>query len=128
MFIAISHSYVDRMPKAGETIHSQTFEIGFGGKGSNQAIAASRLGCKTSMIGKVGDDPYGKSYKEHFVKEGIDVEFLEMVNGAYSGIALIVVDAVDGNNQIVINANANESLSVQDVVKAKDKLNRSKVC
>lgn len=116
------------MPKSGETIHSSTFEIGFGGKGSNQAVAARRLGCKTSMIGKVGDDPYGKSYKEHFEREDIDVEFLELVNGAYSGIALIVVDTVDGSNQIVINANANESLSVQDVVKAKDKLNSSEVC
>lgn len=113
------------MPKEGETLHSNDFEIGFGGKGSNQAIASRRLGCKTAMIGKVGSDPYGQNYKEHFEKEGINVEFLEQVSGAYTGIALIVV--ADGNNQIVINANANEHLSVQDVNRANDIFKRSQV-
>lgn len=115
------------MPKAGETIHSKSFEIGFGGKGSNQAIAASRLGCKTAMIGKIGNDPYGTSYKEHFNKEGVNTEYLDQAAGAYTGIALIVVDTVDGNNQIVINANANEHLSVQDVAKSNDVLKNSQV-
>lgn len=115
------------MPQAGETLHSKHFEIGFGGKGSNQAIAASRLGCKTAIIGKVGNDPYGKSYKEHFEKEGVNTEHLEQVSGAYSGIALIVVDTEDGNNQIVINANANESLSIDDVKKANVILSESQV-
>lgn len=115
------------MPQAGETIHSKSFEIGFGGKGCNQAIAASRLGCKTAVIGKVGNDPYGKSYIDHFEKEGINTDFLESVAGSYTGIALIVVDTVDGNNQIVINANANEHLSVQDVDKSNDVLKNSQV-
>lgn len=115
------------MPKASETIHSKSFEIGFGGKGSNQAIAASRMGCKTAMIGKIGNDPYGKSYKDHFIKEAVNTEYLEEVVGANTGIALIVVDTIDGNNQIVINANANEHLSEQDVVKSNDVLKNSQV-
>lgn len=113
------------MPKAGETIHSESFEFGFGGKGCNQAIAASRLGCKTAVIGKIGNDPYGKSYKEHFEREGVDTKYFES-DGECTGIALIVVDN-NGNNQIVINGNANQNLSVQDVIKANDILKDSKV-
>jgi ribokinase len=120
------HSYVSRMPKFGETIHSESFEVGYGGKGSNQAIASARLGCKTAMIGKIGSDGYGKNYKRHFEEEGINTEYLETA-GEYSGIALIVVNSVDGDNQIVINANANKFLSVEDCVKAKSVLDQSKV-
>ena len=114
------------MPKSGETIHSESFEIGFGGKGSNQAIASARLGCKTAMIGKIGSDWYGKNYKKHFEDEGINTEYLETA-GEYSGIALIVVNSVDGDNQIVINANANNFLSAEDCVKAKSILDQAKV-
>lgn len=113
------------MPKAGETLHSTSFEIGFGGKGANQCIAAARLGCKAAMIGKIGSDPYGTKYKNQFDAEGVNTTFLE-VAGDHSGVALIVVSA-DGENQIVINANANQFLSVQDVDKAKGVLDDSKV-
>lgn len=114
------------MPKGGETIHSKSFEIGFGGKGCNQAIAAARLGCRTAIIGKIGNDPYGKSYKEYFDKEGVNTKYFES-EGEYTGIALIVVDTVDGQNQIVINPNANQNLSKQDVIRANDILKDSKV-
>lgn len=113
------------MPLAGETLPSKSFEIGFGGKGCNQAIAAARMSCKTAMIGNIGNDPYGKSYKEYFDKEGVNTKYFECV-GEYTGIALIVVDE-SGNNQIVINANANQNLSKQDVVRVNDILKDSKV-
>lgn len=121
-----SSSYVNHMPKSGETMHAESFEVGFGGKGSNQAIAASRLGCKTAMIGKIGSDGYGAKYKEHFNAEGVNTDFLE-TKGNHSGIALIVVNSTDGNNQIVINSNANQYLSVDDCQKAKSILDQSKV-
>lgn len=113
------------MPKPGETLHSTSFETGFGGKGANQCIAAARLGCKAAMIGKIGSDPYGTKYKSQFEAEGVDTQFLE-VAGDHSGVALIVV-AADGENQIVINANANQFLSVQDCEKAKKVLDEAKV-
>lgn len=113
------------MPKQGETLHSTSFETGFGGKGANQCIAAARLGCKAAMIGKIGSDPYGAKYKNQFEAEGVNTDFLE-VAGDHSGVALIVVSA-DGENQIVINANANQYLSMQDVEKAKRVLDDSKV-
>lgn len=113
------------MPKPGETLHSKSFETGFGGKGANQCIAAARLGCNAAMIGKIGNDPYGAKYKNQFEAEGVDTRFLEAA-GEHSGVALIVVSA-DGENQIVINANANQFLSVDDVEKAKSVLDTAKV-
>lgn len=113
------------MPKAGETLHADSFDIGFGGKGANQCIAATRLGCKTAMIGKIGRDPYGAQYKDKLIAEGVNTEFLNEV-GENSGVALIVVSA-DGENQIVINANANHFLSGSDFTTAKSILDEAKV-
>lgn len=113
------------MPKPGETLHSTSYETGFGGKGANQCIAASRLGCKTAMIGKLGDDPYGVEYKKHFEREGVNTTYLELI-GRHSGVALILV-APDGSNQIVINANANSFLLEKDADAVKGLLNGAKV-
>lgn len=113
------------MPRPGETLHSTSFETGFGGKGANQCIAASRLGCAAAMIGKIGSDPYGIKYKSHFDAEGVNTEFLQIA-GEHSGVALIVVSS-DGENQIVINANANENLCEEDCEKARKLLDDSKV-
>lgn len=96
-----------------------------GGKGANQCIAAARLGCKTAMIGKLGEDPYGVEYKKHFENEGVDTTNLKLI-GKHSGIALIVVSS-DGSNQIVINANANNFLSENDSDEAKSLLDDAKV-
>lgn len=77
------------------------------------------------MIGKIGNDPYGQKYKSQFEAEGVDSEFLQ-VAGEHSGVALIVVSA-DGENQIVINSNANQYLSVDELEKAGKVLEQSKV-
>lgn len=113
------------MPKHGETLHSSSFEIGYGGKGANQCIAATRLGCKTAMIGKIGSDPYGIQYKRKLDDEGVNTMFLEEVS-QNTGVALIVVSA-DGENQIVINANANQLLSENDFTSAKSIVDKAKV-
>lgn len=113
------------MPKPGETLHSTSFKTGFGGKGANQCIAAARLGCKTAMVGKLGNDPYGAKYKNHFEAEGVNTEYLEM-SGEHSGVALIVVSS-DGENQIVINANANQFLCQDDFIRAKSVMDDAKV-
>jgi ribokinase len=118
-------SYVDRMPKAGETLHSNSFATSFGGKGANQCVCAARLGSKVAMVGKVGSDPYGIKYRSQLDVEGVDTQFLE-VAGDHSGVALIVVSS-DGQNQIVINANANQFLSPEDCSKAQFLMNSAKV-
>ena len=113
------------MPKPGETLHSNSFNIGLGGKGANQCIAAARLGCKTAMIGKVGSDAYGAQYRKHLEADGVNTNYLEIA-GEHSGIALIVVSA-DGENQIVINANANLFLCLEDCEKAQPMFDYAKV-
>ncbi|WP_336206654.1 PfkB family carbohydrate kinase, partial [Leuconostoc suionicum] len=52
-------SYVDRLPHKGETVEAPSFEMGFGGKGANQAVAASRLGARVAMLTCVGNDSFG---------------------------------------------------------------------
>ena len=67
------------MPKIGETIHGQKFQTGFGGKGANQIIAASKMNSKTAFIGKLGGDSWATSYLENFKKNNVNVDFLEMI-------------------------------------------------
>lgn len=57
-------TYTDRMPKAGETLEAPTFDMGFGGKGANQAVAAAKLGAEVLMVSKVGDDLFGPNTKK----------------------------------------------------------------
>lgn len=61
-------TYLDRMPVEGETVEAPEFEMGFGGKGANQAIAAARLGSKVRMITMVGHDNFGKQQLDNFQK------------------------------------------------------------
>uniref|UniRef100_A0A1B0GQU7 Ribokinase n=1 Tax=Phlebotomus papatasi TaxID=29031 RepID=A0A1B0GQU7_PHLPP len=107
-------SYVPRIPKVGETIHGSRFATGFGGKGANQCVAASRLGSRCAMVGKLGQDSWGQAYRDHLQQEGIDISHLSQIDGQSTGIAQINVSESDGANNIVIVVGANNSLSVPD--------------
>ena len=114
-------TYVIRMPEAGETIAAPRFEMGFGGKGANQAVAAARLGSQVMMVTRVGDDTFGKSYLENFRAQGIDVRHAAPAPGLSNGVAPIFVDP-SGENRILIVQGANEQLSPADVDRAADDL------
>lgn len=73
------YSYVANLPKKGETIHGHAFQTGFGGKGANQIIAASKMNSKTAFIGKLGGDTWATSYLENFKNNNVNIDFLEMV-------------------------------------------------
>lgn len=111
-------TYTDRMPKEGETITAPRFEMGFGGKGANQAVAASLLGARVHMVSKVGDDLFGPNTKRNFERFGIDTTHVETVTGVSSGVAPIFVDPSSSNRILVIKG-ANDHLRPQDVEKAK---------
>jgi ribokinase len=100
---------VTTFPKPGETVRGLYFQKGHGGKGSNQAIAAKRLGGKVSFAGCVGDDVFGKEAVEMFEEEGIFTQHLRIIHGATTGTAIIMVDE-SGENQIVVNPGANNHL------------------
>jgi ribokinase len=100
---------VPRLPREGETVSGGTFYMSHGGKGANQAVAAARLGADVRFVGCVGRDEHGDRIAEQFVREGIPAEGLNRVEGAPTGVAVIVVDA-DGRNQIAVAPGANLKL------------------
>uniref|UniRef100_A0A182PCC4 Ribokinase n=1 Tax=Anopheles epiroticus TaxID=199890 RepID=A0A182PCC4_9DIPT len=119
-------SYVPRLPKVGETLHGTRFATGNGGKGANQCVAAARLGSRTAIIGKLGDDPWGKAYRTALAAEGVDVEQVDVVPGESTGIAQINV-ADNGDNQIVIVTGANKRLEPTDVLRRPELFERSRI-
>jgi ribokinase len=110
-------TYTDRMPKEGETIVAPRFEMGFGGKGANQAVAASLLGARVYMVSRVGDDLFGPNTKRNLESFDIDTTYVETVPGVSSGVAPIFVDS-SSHNRILVIKGANDHLRPQDVEKA----------
>jgi ribokinase len=102
-----------RIPVAGETIIGSKFFTSPGGKGANQAYAAAKLAGSVAMVGRVGDDEFGRQMRENLASVGCAIEAVRVVPGA-SGVALIAV-AESGENCIVVVPGANHSLSPADV-------------
>jgi ribokinase len=107
-------TYVTRMPARGETVEAPRFEIGPGGKGANQAVAAARLGSDVLMLSKVGDDVFGRNTLANFATQGVDARHVGVVNGVSSGVAPIFVEP-SGENSILIIKGANNHLLPADV-------------
>ena len=105
---------VSRIPETGETILGSDIVVGAGGKGANQAVAASRAGAPATMIGACGDDADGDVVRAALTRQGVDTRHVHVVNGARTGRALITVDD-DGGNAIVVSPGANARLTEQDV-------------
>jgi ribokinase len=114
-------SYIDKMPKEGETLEAPDFEIGCGGKGANQAVAAAKMGSKVMMVTKVGDDLFADNTIQNLENYGIDTEFTNKVPGTSSGVAPIFVDP-ESKNRILIIKGANQHLLPEDVDRAAEKL------
>lgn len=101
-------SQVDRFPEAGETRTGKEFGIFPGGKGANQAVALARLGGEVMMVGKVGDDVFGKRYREIFDSEGVDHDAVSTHDGSNGVAAIQVNDA--GENIIIYTPGANSAV------------------
>ena len=105
---------LSRIPGAGETILGSDIVVGAGGKGANQAVAASRAGAAATMIGACGDDADGDVVRAALTSQGVDSRHVHIVKGARTGRALITVDD-DGGNAIVVSPGANARLTEPDV-------------
>lgn len=116
-------AYTDTIPKAGETLVAEEFAMGCGGKGANQAVAASQLGANVLMMGRVGDDAFAENTLDNFLKYGVGTEYVTRVSGVSSGVAPIWVDA-DSQNRILIIPGANMHLLPADIEAASDRLKR----
>lgn len=103
------------MPVWGQTLRGSDFRLGPGGKGSNQAVAAARLGANVYFISKVGDDGFGALGRGTCQSEGIHQDFLFQAEHASTGTALIVVDEVHGENAIIVVPGAADALTTQEI-------------
>jgi len=107
---------IPRFHQAGETILAESLGIFFGGKGANQAVAAKRLGGEVALLTKVGNDHYGKSYRRHLIRNGLDRKLILKDEKLPTGTAVIELTP-RGENRIVSFLGANGSLSVHDLKK-----------
>lgn len=105
---------VDHTPSIGETILSDKMEMIPGGKGANQACAASYLNADVTMLGAVGSDMYADIQMKSLSEAGVDVSRIIKRPEATTGIALITVNS-DGDNCIVVISGANATLSCDDI-------------
>jgi ribokinase len=107
------------LPRAGETVIGGTFSMAAGGKGANQAVAASRAGGDVTFISKVGNDHFGTQAIEAFRKDSLHTRFVGIEQSSASGIALIFVDG-QGENCIGVASGANNALLPADIENARD--------
>ncbi len=114
-------TFATRFPKPGETIFGERFDLGFGGKGANQAVAARLCGAEVFMIARVGSDLFGPATIENFRKQGIDSTHVKKVEGLSSGVAPIFVEP-NGQNRILVVKGANDAVKPADVDAAADVL------
>lgn len=110
-------SYVDRLPKAGETVCGSTYETGFGGKGANQCCAAANLLPENTcqLITGLGDDHHGRSYLTHLNSLKIDTSNVQIFKNETTGVAPISVDTNTGENSIIIIPGANLKFTVEGI-------------
>ena len=94
-------TYMARLPRPGETVHGRKFVTGPGGKGSNQAVAAARLGAAVTFVGRVGEDSFGDTSIDTWQAEGIDTAYVVRDPENATGVAPILVED-SGENQIVV--------------------------
>lgn len=107
-------TFSDVFPRPGETIFGQKFDLGFGGKGANQAVAARLCGANVGIVAKVGNDLFGPATIKNFESLGIDATYVRIAEGVSSGVAPIFVDP-SGQNRIIVVKGANDTLSPEDV-------------
>ncbi|GAE31369.1 ribokinase [Halalkalibacter hemicellulosilyticus] len=98
-----------RVPEQGETVMGECFRTMPGGKGANQAVAAARLGAEVHMIGRIGEDSFGKELQSHLKKQNVNVDGVEPVTDNHTGVATILLSERD--NRIIVSAGANDDVT-----------------
>lgn len=104
----------DVVPRGGETVFGTGFDMGFGGKGANQAVAAALCGAHVEMVAAVGGDLLGTETVRNFNSVGVHTSGVRVVRGVSTGAALILVES-NGENRIIVASGANDRLTPADV-------------
>lgn len=126
IFVADLAFRAGRMPGIGETIAGSGFKMGPGGKGSNQAVAAARVGASVTFISKIGRDEFGANALATWKKEGITPRVVEMADEP-TGAAFIYVNDTNGDNAIIVVPGAAATITPKDVDAAADAIRNSAV-
>ena len=103
----------DQMPRSSETVHGKGFFINSGGKGGNQAVAASRMGAPTLMLGCVGPDAFGRDLIASLVRHGVSCENVSVSRHYPTGTALII--RTDNDKRIIVDTGANQRMNFDTV-------------
>ena len=115
-----------RMPRKGETILGRSFALGPGGKGSNQAVAAGKLGADVSIITRLGRDDFGKMALQTWKNANVKSNVILDPEG-HTGAAFIFIDNQTGDNAIIISPGTADQISLIDIQKNKDLISGSDV-
>ena len=127
-FIVDLMARASHLPAAGETVKGSVFKIGPGGKGSNQGVAAHRLGAEVTMITKVGDDFFGHEVAlRSFQDEGMETAYVFKDEKLSTGAALIMVDQNTSENKIVVTLGACDNILVEEIETARTAIENSAV-
>jgi ribokinase len=114
VFVADTAYRAARAPRMGETILGSDFKLGPGGKGSNQAVAAGRLGADVTFITRLGRDPFADMARATWKEAGVQPAVVETPE-SYTGAAYIFVEEMTGNNAIIVCPGAASLISVADI-------------
>ncbi|MFV2046311.1 ribokinase [Metabacillus sp. YM-086] len=109
----------NKVPKVGDTVLGTSFFTIPGGKGANQAVAASKLGANVTMLGCVGDDAFGQELKQNLSDQGVTIDYIKTIPNTSSGIASITLS--QGDNSIIVVPGANQELT-PDMVRENEKI------
>ena len=123
-YVCQMSAYLPYVPKPGETIVAKKFDMGPGGKGSNVAIAISRLGGEVLLVERIGDDIFGDLVLDTYQKENIDISCITKDKTTQSGIGLVYVQPT-GENTAAYYAGANECLTAENIYSAEKQIARS---
>ncbi|MCS2162420.1 ribokinase [Scandinavium sp. H11S7] len=112
---------LESFPRPGETVTGSQYQVAFGGKGANQAVAAGRCGANIAFIACTGDDDTGEQVRNQLASDNIDIVPVSVVAGVSTGVALIFVNG-EGENVIGIHAGANAALTTERVAEQKERI------
>ena len=114
VFVADTTYRADRMPNMGETILGNSFALGPGGKGSNQAVACTRAGGDAHFVSKLGQDAFADMALKIWAEAGV-TSAVAQVDDSYTGAAFIYVDETTGDNAIIVSPGVAGTISVEDI-------------
>jgi ribokinase len=127
IFVADLTFKAKRLPVMGETLLSQGFVMGPGGKGSNQSVAAARAGGNVRFITKIGRDAFGDIAIKTWKEDGIYTSFVQQIDEAPTGAAFIFVSTDTGDNAIIVEPGASGTVTAEDVSAAENAIRDANV-